>query len=117
MIIKTILSVISIVFSLIMIYITQINYKKNYLNKFSYLLWIIIWTLIIFVSLRPDSIDNYFINNYKIDVFYILSVISIITLVILYYISLVKINILEKKINKLIRADSLKDILNKIKDE
>ena len=117
MIIKTILSIISIFFSLIMIYITHINYKKKYLNKLHYLLWIVIWTLIIFVSLRPDSIDSYFINNYKIDVFYILSVISIITLVILYYISLIKINILEKKINKLIRAESLKDIINKIRDE
>tara|TARA_B100000035_G_scaffold2740_1_gene2371 strand:- start:296 stop:649 length:354 start_codon:yes stop_codon:yes gene_type:complete len=117
MIIKTILSITAIVFSLIMIYITQINYKKKYLNKLSYLLWIVIWILIIFVSLRPVSIDDYFINNYKIDLFYILSVISIISLLILYYISLVKINILEKKINKLIRAESLKDILNKIKDE
>ena len=117
MIIKTILSIFSIIFSLIMIYLTQINYKKKYLNKLSYLLWIGIWALIIFVSLRPNSIDDYFINNYKIDVFYILSVISIITLVILYYISQIKINILEKKINKLIRAESLKDILNKIKDE
>ena len=59
-----------------MIYITQINYKKNYL-----------------------------------------SIISIITLVILYYISQIKINILEKKINKLIRSVSLKDIFNKLKDE
>ena len=117
MIIKTILSITSVIFSLIMIYITQINYKKKYLNKLSYLLWIMVWTLIIFVSLRPNFIDNYFINNYKIDIFYILSVTSIITLVILYYISLIKINILEKKINKLIRAESLKDILNKIKDE
>ena len=117
MIIKTILSITAIVFSLIMIYITQINYKKKNFNKLSYLLWIVIWILIIFVSLRPVSIDDYFINNYKIDLFYILSVISIISLLILYYISLVKINILEKKINKLIRAESLKDILNKIKDE
>ena len=33
MIIKTILSIFSIIFSLIMIYITQINYKKKYLNS------------------------------------------------------------------------------------
>ena len=46
-----------------------------------------------------------------------LSIISIITLVILYYISQIKINILEKKINKLIRSVSLKDIFNKLKDE
>ncbi len=117
MIIKTVLSIFSIIFSLIMIYITQINYKKKYLNKLSYLLWIGIWVLIIFASLRPNSIDDYFVNNHKVDVFYILSVISIITLIILYYISQIKINILEKKINKLIRAESLKDILDKIKDE
>ena len=117
MIIKTILSIIAIIFSLIMIYITQINYKKRYLNKLSYWLWIVVWTLIIFVSLRPASIDDYFIYNYKINLFYILSVLSIISLLILYYISLIKINILEKKLNKLIRAESLKNILNKIKDE
>jgi len=117
MIIKTILSIFSIIFSLIMIYITQINYKKKYLNKLSYLLWISVWAFIIFVSLRPNFIDDYFINTYKVNVFYILSIISIITLAILYYISNIRINILEKKINKLIRAESLKDILNKIKDE
>ena len=117
MIIKTVLSIFSIIFSLIMIYITQINYKKKYLNKLSYLLWIGIWVLIIFASLIPNSIDDYFVNNHKVDVFYILSVISIITLIILYYISQIKINILKKKINKLIRAESLKDILDKIKDE
>jgi len=117
MIIKTILSIFSIIFSLIMIYITQINYKKKYLNKLSYLLWISVWAFIIFVSLRPNFIDDYFIYTYKVNVFYILSIISIITLAILYYISNIRINILEKKINKLIRAESLKDILNKIKDE
>tara|TARA_B100001094_G_C17791434_1_gene604556 strand:- start:75 stop:428 length:354 start_codon:yes stop_codon:yes gene_type:complete len=116
MIIKIILSIASIFFSSIMIYITQINYKKKYLNKASYLLWISVWILIIIASLRPDFIDDYFINNYEINIFYILSIISIITLVILYYISLIKINILEKKINKLIRAESLKEILDKIKD-
>ena len=49
-------------------------------------------------SIRPEFIDNYFLNKYEIDIFYILSVISIITLVILYYFSLIKINILEKKL-------------------
>ena len=117
MIIKTILSFFSIIFSLIMIYISQINYKKKYLNKLSYLLWIGIWTFIIFVSLRPNFIDDYFVNTYKVNIFYTLSIISIITLVTLYFISQIKINILEKKINKLIRAESLKDILNNIKDE
>ena len=37
-------------------------------------------------------------------------------LVIVSYFSLVKIKILEKKIDTIIRADSLKEILEKIKD-
>tara|TARA_Y100000992_G_C21115267_1_gene419193 strand:+ start:71 stop:424 length:354 start_codon:yes stop_codon:yes gene_type:complete len=117
MIIKSILSVLSITFSLMMIYITQINYKKNFLNKISYLLWISVWIAIIAVAIRPEFIDSFFLSNYEIDIFYILSIISIITLVILYYFSLIKINILEKKINSLLRAESLKEILSKIKDK
>ena len=117
MIIKLILSIFSIIFSLIMIYITQINYKKNILNKINYLIWISVWIAIIAVSIRPEFIDTYFLRNYEIDVFYILSVVSILTLLILYYISLIKINILEKKINTLLRAESLKEIIDKIKDK
>tara|TARA_Y100001958_G_C21181157_1_gene510992 strand:- start:266 stop:619 length:354 start_codon:yes stop_codon:yes gene_type:complete len=117
MIIKSILSVVSIIFSLMMIYITQINYKKNFLNKISYLVWMSVWIAIIAVAIRPKFIDSFFLSNYEIDIFYILSITSIITLVILYYFSLIKINILEKKINALLRAESLKEILSKIKDK
>ena len=117
MIIKSILSILSIIFSLMMIYITQINYKKKILNKISYLLWISVWLTIIAVAIRPEFIDSYFLSNYDIDIFYILSVVSIITLVILYYFSLIKINILEKKIDALLRAESLKEIFSKLKDK
>jgi hypothetical protein len=74
-----------------------------------------VWIGIIFISIRPGSVDEYFNGNFKLDIFYILSIISIISLVILYYINLIKIKILEKKINTIIRAESLKDILTKIK--
>ena len=99
-----------------MIYITQINYKNKILNKVTYIIWNLVWILIIFVSLRPGFLDDYFENNYEIDVFYILSVLSTLTLIILYYFSFLKINILEKKINTLIQSDALKDIFQKIKD-
>jgi len=117
MTIKLILSVTSIIFSLIMLYITQINYKKKLLNKITYLFWLAVWSLIIFVSLRPQIIDDYFENRFEIDIFYVLSILSIISLIILYYISLIKISILEKKINSLMRAESLKEILDRLKDK
>jgi len=100
-----------------MIYITQINFKNKILSKPIYLVWLLVWFSVIFISIRPKYIDDFFINNFQIDVFYILSVLGIILLVILYYISLIKINILEKKINTLIRAESLKYMVKKIKKD
>ena len=114
MIIKIFLSLLSIIFSLVMIYITQINYKNKILGKLNYLVWIGIWVMIILVSIRPEIVDVYFEENYKIDIFYILSVISILFLLILNYFLFLKLNILEK-INTLIRSKSLKDIFERIK--
>ena len=113
--IKIILSLTSIFFSLIMIYVTQLNYKKKIFGKVSYLIWNFLWILVFLISVRPSIIDKYFENSFDINIFYILSVLSTLALLILYYFSYVKINILEKKINTLIRSESLKDLYDKIK--
>ena len=115
MLVKTILSIVSTLLALMMIYITLINYKRKILDKLDYFIWNAVWIGIIFISIRPSFVDNYFNENFKIDIFYILSILSIISLVILYYLNLIKIKVLEKKINTIIRAESLKDILTKIK--
>tara|TARA_B110000483_G_C17977195_1_gene458270 strand:+ start:78 stop:428 length:351 start_codon:yes stop_codon:yes gene_type:complete len=114
MLLKTIISIITIFFSLIMIYITKINYKKEILTKFDYLIWNIVWFVLIIASVRPETVDNYFIENYQIDIFYNLSVVSIIALAVLYYINFIKIKIMEKKMNTIIRSEALKEIYSKI---
>ena len=116
MIIKLFLSVLSILFSILMIYITNINYKKKILKKLDYLIWNAVWLLIIFLSARPKFIDEYIINNYQVDFFYIANILSILILIMIYFLSLIKIRILEKKINTIIRAESLKKIIKKIKE-
>jgi len=116
MIIKLFLSVLSILFSILMIYITNINYKKKILKKLDYIIWNAVWLLIIFLSVRPKFIDEYIINNYQLDFFYIANILSILTLIIIYFLSLIKIRILEKKVNTIIRAESLKKIIKKIKE-
>lgn len=100
-----------------MIYITHINFRKKLLNKLSYYLWMSIWVILIAVSIRPKILDSYFANNYNLDLFYIVTVFSIIILVILSYVFFIKINILEKKINTIIRSESLKEILEKLKKD
>jgi hypothetical protein len=114
MLLKTIISIITIFFSLLMIYITKINYKKEILTKFDYLIWNIVWFVLIIASVRPETVDNYFIENYQIDIFYNLSVVSIIALAVLYYINFIKIKIMEKKMNTIIRSEALKEIYSKI---
>ena len=89
--------------------------KLELSHELDYLIWNSVWIAIILVSMRPKFIDNYFLENYHVDIFYTLSVISIISLIILYYINLIKIKVLEKKINTVIRAEALKEIYNKIK--
>ena len=116
MLIKILLASISIIFSLLMIYITTINYKKNVLNKSEFLVWNIIWFGIIFLSVRPSFIDEYFNLNYDIDIFYIITILSIVSLLIFSYFNMLKIKIIEKKIDTIIRAESLKDIVEKIKE-
>ena len=116
MIIKLFLSILSILFSILMIYITNINYKKKILKKLDYIIWNVVWLIIIFLSVRPKFIDEYIINNYQLDFFYIANILSILTLIIIYFLSLIKIRILEKKIDIIIRAESLKKIIKKIKE-
>ena len=116
MIIKLFLSIISILFSILMIYITNINYKKKFLKKLDTIIWNAVWLLIIFLSVRPKFIDEYIINNYQVDFFYIANILSILILIIIYFLSLIKIRILEKKIDTIIRAESLKKIIKKIKE-
>ena len=116
MLIKILLASISIIFSLIMIYITTINYKKNVLNKLEFLIWNIIWFGVIFLSVRPSFIDEYFNFNFNIDIFYIITILSIVSLLIFSYFNMLKIKIIEKKIDTIIRAESLKDVIEKIKE-
>ena len=115
MIIKLFLSVICILFSILMLYVTNLNYKKKFLKKLDFFLWNGIWLFIIFLSIRPKFIDEYILSNFKLDFFYIASILSILALTIMYFLGLIKIRILEKKINTIIRADSLKKIIKKIK--
>tara|TARA_Y100000816_G_C26081116_1_gene569822 strand:+ start:896 stop:1246 length:351 start_codon:yes stop_codon:yes gene_type:complete len=115
MLIKTFLSFLSIIFSFLMIYVTSLNFKKKILNQLEFLIWNILWLVIIFLSVRPKIIDNFFLTNFNIDIFYIVSILSIISLLIFCYFNMLKIKIIEKKINTIVRADALKKIIKKIK--
>ena len=65
---------------------------------------------------KTNFIDDFFSENYNVDIFYIITILSVISLLIFSYFNMLKIKIIEKKIDTIIRAESLKDILKKLKD-
>ena len=115
MIVKTFLSFLSVLFAVLMIYLTILNYKKNNLTKANLLIWNSLWIILILISIRPNLIDKYFIENLKIDIFYVLTILSILVLFILSYFIILNQKILEKKIDTIIRAEAIKEILDKLK--
>lgn len=115
MIVKTFLSFLSILFAVLMIYLTILNYKKNNFTKTNLLIWNSLWIILILISIRPNFIDKYFVENFKIDIFYVLTILSILILFILSYFIILNQKILEKKIDTIIRAEAIKEILDKLK--
>ena len=95
--IKLFLSVISIFFSILMIYLTQINFKKKLIGILGYFFWQILWIGIIIISIRPKYIDRFIEEQLDTNLFYIITVLSLIFLLIVSYMSIVRINSLEKK--------------------
>lgn len=93
-----------------MIYITHLNYKNKYFNKAEFLFWLFCWFVVIFLSVRPASVDHFFISNFNLSIFYIVNIVSLAVLVVFTYFNYLKTKILEKKINKLIMTDSIKKI-------
>lgn len=111
MTIKVILSIITVIFSFLMIYITQLNYKKKIYNIFYYFFWNFIWVSLIFSAVRPKTIGTIFFNHFNIDLYYIFSILGILTLLILNYFLFSKVKILEIKLEKLIRSVAIGKII------
>ena len=74
--IKLFLSVISIFFSILMIYLTQINFKKKLIGILGYFFWQILWIGIIIISIRPKYIDRFIEEQLDTNLFYIITVLS-----------------------------------------
>ena len=106
---KFILLFVVLLFSFLMIYITFLNYKKNFFTLLENIIWQIIWIFAIFLSLRPKSVDIYIEVYFQTNFFYVLTILGIFFLILTTFYFYTTIKILEKKIDKLIRSEALKD--------
>ena len=107
--VKFFLPFIVFLFSLLMIYITILNYKKNFFSLIENYIWQSIWVISIFLSIRPKAIDVYIEKNFQTNFFYVFTILGIFFLLILTFYYYSKIKILEKKVDRIIQSESLKD--------
>jgi hypothetical protein len=116
MIIKEILTILIIFSSFLMLYLTFLNIKNKILNLYEGIIWLLIWLISLFISIRPKTIDNFIEIKLGVSFFYISTILAIFSLIIIIFYFYNKIKILEKKIDKIIRSESLKKIFDRIKD-
>lgn len=104
-----IINILSLLLSIVLIYSTFLSFKKNYFNIFEMIGWLFIWFGIIYLSVRPDAVDNYIQEAFSISFKDTMLTISLLVLFILNFRIYLKIKQNEKKVDKIIRSVALKD--------
>lgn len=104
------LQIIALIFALIMIYFAYLHYRRGEINGLEILFWIGSWMGAIFIAVFPE-IFRIFSATIAISRAFDLAMIGAFILIIpLIYISYVRTKRLEKKFEKFIRQNTLKEI-------
>lgn len=104
------LQIIALVFSLIMIYLAYLHYRRNEINGLEILFWLIAWIGAMFVALFPE-VFRVFSATIAISRAFDLAMIGGFILVIpIVYSAYIRTKRIEKKLEELLRKDALKDI-------
>lgn len=111
------LQVVGLVFALIMIYFAYLHYRRGEINGFEILFWIFAWAGAILIAIFPE-IFRTFSSTIAISRAFDLAMIGGFILVIpLTYIAYIRTKRIEKKLEELIRKESLKGIKSGKKDK
>ncbi len=106
------LQIIAVMFSLIMIYFTYLNFRRGEINGTEVVVLLAVWFGAILITLFP-TLFNTFSQAVAISRAFDLAVIGGFIFVIpLVYISYVRTRKLERKIEKLVRQESLNGVKN-----
>lgn len=109
------LQISALIFSFVMIYFAVIHYKKGTLNGIEIFFWILIWVFAIFAVIFPDLLKVFARTFYFARLFDMMVFGGFFLVIILAAKSYITTKKLEKKLEKIIRDDSLKDMKDKSK--
>ena len=104
------LQIIGLIFALTMIYFALLNYKRREIDNLEFYIWVVIWAAVMLIAVFPDFLRT-FSRDVLITRLFDLLVIGGIVLVILLsakaYLTSKK---LEKKVERFIRDEALKNV-------
>lgn len=106
------LQIIALIFALMMIYFAYLHYRRGEINGVEMLFWLICWIGAITIILFPEAF-KIFSETIAISRAFDLAILGGFILIIpLVYVSYVRTNKLEKKLEEYTRQEALKDIKN-----
>lgn len=106
------LQIIALIFALIMIYIAYVHYKKGEINGLEIIFWLVCWIGAIGIIIFPESF-KVFSGTIAISRAFDLAILGGFILIIpLVYLSHVKTNRLEKKLEDFVRQEALNILKN-----
>ncbi len=104
------LQLVAIIFALVMIYVSYLNYSRGELSRTEILTWYIIWIVTIVFVFFPQLLSS-FAQTFSISrVFDLLVIGGFILVISMVYKTYVSTRKLEKKMEELVRNDSLKEL-------
>lgn len=104
--------IIGILFSLFMIYVSFINWKKKDLNNFEMIFWLFIWITFLLIILFPDFLQGLTNILFFARTMDLLMVAAFIILTIIGYMNYISNKKMQKKIEKIVRNQAIKKFLS-----
>src|SRR4030067_1826855 len=106
------LQILAVVFALVMIYFAYVNFKRKEINRVELSIWVSAWGAASFMVLFPDTLrafaQTFFISR-LLDLLVLGGFVLVITMVAIAYVRTKRI---EKKLERFIRQEALKGLIN-----
>ncbi|PIU03824.1 hypothetical protein COT44_00905 [Candidatus Shapirobacteria bacterium CG08_land_8_20_14_0_20_39_18] len=103
--------IIGILFSIFMVYVSFLNWKKKDLNNLEMLFWIFLWTCFIIIILFPNILQGLTKILFFARTMDLLMIAAFIILTIIGYSNYISNKKIEKKIEKMVRNQAIKKYL------
>lgn len=110
----TITQIIAFFFGLFMAYLTFLNFKKNVLNRYQFIIWEFLFVSFIIVVLLPDKFDYLLAKLGIARAFDLFSIIAFVIILFLTFHNYLLLSKLEKKIEDRVRTKAIENIKNKV---